>query len=441
MKQVRRENPFCPAPGARRSGAVLVMIVLVLIALVALGVSSIVTTTGAMRSRIIVGDAMRAYYLAEAGVEYVKSVRRVDPEFMPAATLTLSGGDQVEVDTVAMSNGIFLVSTGVVNPGGGLETRRRITFLLFDNPATEWLPLSFDFDDDGEFDEDVWNLVGLKKADIVSTGPSGGESALDLMGEEGTIELNWQDKPELDLASAWDSNGNLLCYEIQMKISPFDTGNEQAYSHHFMLGLSFRLYPDVTHSYGLSFFRSRTLTAKGKTVDAPDWMPPELEALRGSNLYLLLWYRDGDDFELLNHRILDESSGIAQESDGVYELLDYSTMLVKLDEDFGDGGARENHISAYIQNASVYPNWEGPEDARWSTDVDTFPGPVQWQDPSTSTVIDDRLTSETFATDRPAEVAVHVYYDLAGANKKFFDDFAMNVEGYAPPTGGEQIQY
>ena len=440
MKPDRDKRRLTHARDKGRSGAALIIIVLILISLVALGVSSIITTAGAMHSRIIVGDAMRAYYLAEAGVEYVKSLRRHDHDVMPSGTLTLSNGDQFEVSTVTMSNGVFLVSTGVVNPGALLETRRRITFLLYDGPEGDSLPLSFDFDDDGEFDEDMWDLIGLKKADIVNTGPSGGESALDLMGEEGTIELNWQDKPELDLSSAWANNDSLLSYEIQMKVSPFETGNEQAYSHHFMLGLSFRLYPDVTTSYGLSFFRSRTFTDKGKAVSAPDWMPSKLEELRGSNLYLIVWYRNDDVFELLNHRVLDGSNGIAEMRDGVAELKDYSTMLVKLDEQYIALGGRENHISAFVQNADIYPNWDGVEDIRWSTDTDTFPGPVQWVDPIETIVIDNRLTSENFDTIRPSEVAVHVYYDLAGANKKFFDDFAMTVEGY-PSGGGEQVQY
>ncbi len=429
-----------------KSGAVLIIIVLVVIALVSLGVTSITTTTGAMHSRIIVGDAMRAYYLAESGVEYAKSLRRLNPDLLPNGTLTVGNGDQFEVSTVVISNGIQLVSVGVVNPGALLETRRKITFLLFDNPVTGWLPLSFDFDDDGDFDDDVWNLNGLKKADIVDTGPSGGESALDLMGKVGTIELNWQDKPELNLVSAWAGNDDLLSYEIQMKVSPFETGNEQAYSHHFMLGLSFRLYPDVPKSYGMSFFRSRTNTPNGKVEEPPDWMEEDLLPLRGSNLYLIVWYRNDDElveedrFQLLNYRMLDEDSGITEMRDGVYELLDYSTMLVKLDEQFGEGGTNENHISGFIQNVSVYPNWEGPEDIRWSMHTNTFYEPVEWQD-TTTNIIDTRLTSEGFATNQPAEVGVHVYYDLAGANKKFFDDFAMNIEGGAPSEGGDQIQY
>ncbi len=382
MSTQKQEAPTAFESTSSKSGAVLVLLVLVLIALVSLGVASITTTAGAMRSRIIVGDAMRAYYLAESGVEYAKSMRRHDPDLLPNGTMTVGNGDQFEVTTVAMSNGVHLVSVGVVNPGALLETRRRITFLLFEQNGNESLPLSFDFDEDGEFDEDVWDLVGLTKADIVETGPSGGESALDLKGTEGSIELNWQDTPELDLGASWLNNDSQLDYEIQMKISPFDTGNEQAFSHHYMLGLSFRLDPEEGTSYGVSVFHSRTHTANGREDDPPDWMHGVFDPLRGTNLYLVIWYRNGEEFTLLNSHLLDESSGVATNIGGTYMLRDYSTILVGIDEQVDpESGERENHIAAYIQNTDVYPNWDSAADIRWSTDRDIFPGPVLWDGP------------------------------------------------------------
>jgi len=426
----------------KRSGAVLIMLVLILVSILALGVSSITVSVGATMSRITVSYANRAYYLAESGVEYAKAARLVASSALPAGVYTVDGGDQIELTTVVVSNGVRVVSIGVVNPGARMEMRRKITFIVYNPGENEVVPVGFDFDNDGEFDDDTWNLDGLKKADIVETGPSGGEPALDLMGTVGSIQLNWQNKPELDLANAWNSNGQLLGYEVQMKVSPFDTGNEQAFSHHYMLGISFRLYPDISRSYGISFFRSRLLTANGKPESSPDWLPAELEPLRGTNVYLVLWYINDSQFDLINYTALDSSSGMVWINEGVSELKDYSTMLLKLDEKFAANGDRENHISAFLQNTAVYPNWDSADDIRWSGDAAVFPAAVQWDYPVTQNNIDSRLTSINFAIDRPSEIAVHVYYDLSGANKKFFDDFAMKVDGFETPTGdGDQIQY
>ena len=424
-----------------KSGVVLIVLVLVIVSIVGLGMISIRVSSGAMQSRITVGYAARAYYLAESGVEYVKGVRRNDTTLLPSGTYTLAGGDQIQLRTIPTANGVRVVSIGVANPGSGFETRRRITFILYDLGGGDTVvPIGFDIDNDGEFDDGNWNLVGLKKADIVDTGPSGGEAALDLMGTEGSIELNWQDNEELDLSSAWANNGNLLCYELQMKISPFETGNEQAFSHHYMLGFSFRLHPDTNTSYGVSFFRSRLFTAQGKVSTPPDWFPSEFSSLRGTNVYLILWHRIANQFDLINYRALDLSSGVVELVDGRPEIQEYSTLLLKLDEQFsGSSGGRENHISAYLQNVSVYPNWNSLADQRWPDDTATFPGPVVWQAPVTTTNVDSRLTSDGFDVIRPAEIAIHVFYDNAGANKKFFDDFGMKMDGFE--TGVDQIQY
>ena len=41
----------------------------------------------------------------------------------------------------------------------------------------------------------------------------------------------------------------------------------------------------------------------------------------------------------------------------------------------------------------------------------------------------------------PPEIGIHMYYDQSGANKKFFDDLAINIQGSGTPYGGAQIQY
>jgi hypothetical protein len=145
---------------------------------------------------------------------------------------------------------------------------------------------------------------------------------------------------------------------------------------------------------------------------------------------------------VMNYLLLDESSGMVTNTGDGNQLLDYTTLLLKLDEQFGGANGRENHIQAFLQNPSVYPNWNSPDDQRWTDDTAVFPTPVQWQAPVTTDNVDDRLTSANFDVDRPSEIAIHVFYDQAGANKKFFDDFGFKLDGFqGPGSDVDQIQY
>jgi hypothetical protein len=333
-----------------------------------------------------------------------------------------------------------------VNPGALLETRRSITFILYNVGEDTLVPVGFDFDNDGVFDYPTWNLAGgLTKSDIVDTGPSGHEAALNLKGKVGSIQLNWQDDENLDLGRAWSNNGGLLNYEVQMKVSPFVTGS--GFSQHYMLGLSFRhrqklIDPTITTSYGISFFRSDPDDKK-----PPDWvetLPSTFQDLRDSNVYLVLWHVDDGNFDRINYKTL--ASPMVTNNEGVSDLSDYSTMLLKLDEQV-NGGIRENHISVFLQNTHIYPNWDSLDDIRWSDDEATFLDPVNPVNPviwhnGTQDNVDSRLTSLSFGDDRPSEIAVHVYYDQSGNNKKFFDDFGMKMDGFrSSGSGVDQIQY
>jgi hypothetical protein len=226
-----------------------------------------------------------------------------------------------------------------------------------------------------------------------------------------------------------------------MKISPFVTGG-MAFSHHYMMGLSFRLYPDTNTSYGISFFRS---DPAANNPSPPNWvgnLPESFESLRNTNVYLVLWYLDDGDMELINYKTLAPPMVTYNDKHGVNDLSNYSTMLLKLDEQVAANGDRENHISAFLQNTNIYANWDSRDDIRWSDDTATFSNPVQWEHPVTEDNVDTNLTSEGFYLDRPSEIGVHVYYDQLGDNKQFFDDFAMKMDGFqSAGPGVDQIQY
>lgn len=426
-------------PSASRAGALLVVTVIVLLAIGAVGVGLLSMATSARYQRVVVGYADRAYYLAESGASYVKAVRLLDAAALPVGTFTMANGDQFHVITASNNNHIVVVSTGIVNPGTRMEMRRRIVVDILEKITGDLVPVGFDLNNDGKFDDEVWDTMGVDPS-IKKTGPSGGQPALDLKGEEGQIYLAWQDNPELDLVSVWALNGGLLGYDVQMKIKAFDTGSQAAYSKHYMLGFSFRLHPTTQHCYGLSFFRSLTGKDGGKP---PDWvtaLPKPFQDLRGTNVYLVLWYRNGAQFELLNQRKLTLADGVIEMRDGRPELRDYNTLLLELKEVFTLDGARENHISAYLQNTDVYPLWTSNTNVVWQSNTNVFPQAVVWEN-GVVTNVDARLTTSNFLQDKPAEVGIHVFYDLIGADKKFFDDFALRMEGYSQSRQGVEIQY
>ncbi len=428
-----------------RDGALLIAVVIGLTAAMFLGMAVLSMATSARFQRIHYGTSSRAYYLAESGGSYARAIRNIIQQTGETIAYdglyTLSNGDQFLVETLSEGPPVVVRSTGIANPGSHIEARRRLIIEITDTKTDDTLPVGFDFDGDGAFDEDYWTAYNLDPK-IRDTGPSGGQPALDLKGEEGQLALNWQPHEDLNLTRVWGYNGGLLSYDVQVKIKPFDTGQQAAYSKHYMLGISFRLHPDINHCYGLSYFRSLAGTVPGHT---PSWvrgMPQAFQDLRGTNIYLVLWYRDGEigTMDLINYRLLTPADPVVEVRNNDPELKDYSTMLLQLKEQYGSGGVRENHVTAYLQGTSSYPLWTSRTNMVWQEDTSVFPAPVTWQDGAV-TNLDSRLTSENFDSIQPAEIGIHVFYDLAGANHKFFDDFAIRMEGYASVYGGTQIQY
>ena len=122
------------------------------------------------------------------------------------------------------------------------------------------------------------------------------------------------------------------------------------------------------------------------------------------------------------------------------------------------GSNLQNRITAYVQSPVAYPPWpnNNSTNAIWPTNV-PFHSPLVWDNGATS-VVDTAVlsaanyctfTSITNATNGvvsevyagPPEIGIHVFYDSGGANKKFFDDFAVHISGSGTPYGGSQIQY
>lgn len=420
----------------RQRGALLVIVIIGLLASSVLGTALLAVATSGRYQRLNVTSAVRAYYLAECGAAYVKAQRDLDPTALPVGTFTLLNGDRFEVETTMMGEAVFVESLGVAYPNTALEARRQL-HVVIDEPVDEdTLSVGFDMDNDGDFDAEYWQVVDVAPS-IKDTGPSGGQPALDLKGQTGQIQLNWTAFPELNLQRVWGYNGGLLSYDVQLKIKPFDTGSQAAYSKHYMLGITFRLRDDDNEAYGLSYFRSLA-----DTHPTPDWvtdLPAEFQALRGTNIYVVLWH-GFDPMTLVALRTLTPADPVIELRDGEPELRDYSTLLLELKETYTTAGERENAIAAYVQAADVYPLWSDVSEQEWQEETTVFPAPLVW-DSGEAAVVDSAITSANFDSIAPAEIGVHVFYDRTGANLKFFDDFAIRMEGYADAIGGHEIQY
>lgn len=449
---------------SRNGGSILIVVIFSIMAAALIGVAAMRVSTSTRYERVGFGIANRAHYLAESGAAYVRSRRQLDKTFLPTTpiTLTLDNQDQfivvasltnrIDDATTNLHQHVLLNSTGVANPGSKLEAREQLHFDISERGLdTNSLPITF-IDEDGKFNEELWSLDGVV-ARIMSTGPSGDDPALQLQGEEGQMNLAWQGKPGIDLVQVWAYYYGLLSYDMQAKTQPFDTGDQSAYSEHYMLGLSFRVNTNSGACYGLSFFRSLA-KRPSPGIKWPTELPPAFQALRGTNIHVVLWYRPSDigsasNMVLLKSRRLVPSDGVLvwrqlnPVQPGSWELRDYSTLLLELKEQYISGSTnRENHISAYIQQTAVYPRWPDgdPVHVQWQENTNTFPHRLTW-DTGESEVVDTRLTSAGFGTNRPNEVAIHVFYDMQGASKQFFDDFALRVPFTGNPYGGTQIQY
>ena len=125
-----------------------------------------------------------------------------------------------------------------------------------------------------------------------------------------------------------------------------------------------------------------------------------------------------------------------QESLGEIKIFSQPNFVIIFTD---DQGSRGNQIQVYLQNDAVYPR-NNP--FRWYEDTSIFPGPGVWNNPAVVMNSDDSLTSEGFFEEKPAEVAVHAFYDSPAQNEQFFDNFSMRVAGYVGEgSGGDQQQY
>lgn len=434
------------APFFNQNGALLIGLIMTLVIISTLSGALVYLTTGSTYEEVLANLHSRVYYVAEAGGRYASYLIQNDPdkynvETFPSETIgpfAFSNDDffTLEIDNMDAEN-LKVQSTGTINSGTWSETNRLITFKIRkrnplsggDDGATN---VSFDGDDDMALDE-TWNISSGTDADMVSSGPSGGESALQFKGDTGFISLRWQDNDDVDLSDARSSSDELLSYEIQVKVHVEHEGEK---GDHYMFGLSFRVDTDNDRCYGISFFRSYP----GDDNQTPDWIKssttpfntdaPDIQGIRDGDVYAVFWLKENGSYTLKDYKKLTSSEGVI---DGDGELKAWSTLLVKVEET-KEEGSRTNHITAYVQEDDDYPRDDDP--LQWS-DSGTF-NPIDWQNDDEGYLDDSTLTTENFDSVTPDEIGVHAFYDSNAANDQLFDDFGLQVDGLGGADGMTQ---
>ena len=130
-----------------RKGGTLISLIAVMLILGVLGVSVITFTHTSEHSYLSANAGSRAYYLAESGLRYAQQLYCSEPDedlrwlHGRQRTLTLSGGEQVDIIRIAGS----FWATAVVDAGTAQEARARVpmplSLCVFDpenNPADEF---------------------------------------------------------------------------------------------------------------------------------------------------------------------------------------------------------------------------------------------------------------------------------------------------------------
>lgn len=410
----------------RDAGATLVTIVVALTMFAAIGSAILKMVVSASSARLLANNALRAFYLAESGGSYALSEYSRDGTIISGTFQLADDVGSFLITATTNANGVSFTSTGVFGSGTGVETRRQIRYdIVVNPPGSDELDIGFDEDGDMSLD-DTWN-VDAGSAKMVSTGPSGGEPALLMKGTDVEISMDWQGNPDLDLVSAWQNEGELLSYEVQVKIKPRSPGSVQG--NHYMFGLSFRLDVAAQDSYGISFFRS---VAGNKKL--PSWLTAlnGFSGIRNGSPHLVLWERQAGVITLMNHYQLTQADGVLawDSKEGAWLLDPWSAIYLQVDEDFsGGGGSRVNHISAFVEGPTVYPRG-----GTISWDTGDFNAP-SWN-AATQPISDGTFTSANFDTRLPAEIGIHAFYDANASQQQFFDDFKMKVEGFGGSSSG-----
>jgi hypothetical protein len=434
-------NPKVIRMGGNNRGSALIGVVIAMVIVGAMG--GIMVTMNATSSVNQFGsmDGFRAFYLAESGGRYAIPVinKNIDaPDtlipLLDGHTFSFSNGDSFQLSLSYAEPVYTLVSTGILNQGPReLHATREITYRITKLGVTIDMPFDDDKDGKKEFKENFEfdgkkGKIKDKKKELDGTG------AVELKGDDTYMRLNWtnNDATLPNLAAHWLKNGELLSYDVQVKIKIMEDlkkKKKKDESPEFLVGLSFRdtgveAFKDAgSDMYGLSFLKLDDCSDKDSLpADFCSW------GLSSETLYVVLWKNTGGTYSLIDsHEITDGNL-----LDG--ELLtDWASLVVRVEEEYvldvngnrqdldGDGhDDRRNLISGYMQGADAYP--------RDTIDWDfTLYQDIPWDSGTANPLIDSSLTTETFGDDRPPEIGVHTFVNKDYVDKVYVDDLSIQL--------------
>lgn len=352
-------------------------------------------------------DATRAYLLAESGGQYgIKRIVETDSSEaaaradliteLSASPYTLTDSGQFSLSASYVSSPAFhnytLTSIGAPNA----LTSQTITYSVkLPDEAGYQVPFEAAPGSHDDLNPDSWNAVGDVELDT-------GDQELELNdGHADTqVSLNWTDPDTTmpDLAEIWASYGNLLTYEVQLKVRLSNDDD-------VMAGISFRLDTggDSVISndafYGLSYLWCKD------GHDLPGFCGSD-----NDRTFVVLWKQATDGTQTVISRKM-ASSIDTDLVDGDGELERWSTLIVRVQEQKNpDTDVRENLIYSYVANPSIYPQGT----MHW--DYTAFTA-VSWSSCATdcssgsdcSCVADTTYTTENFGTFTPDEIGIHTF--------------------------------
>ncbi len=437
---------------SQRGAALITLIVSLVIMALAVGWMLSFSTTSSY-GELLANRQLQAYYIAETGVNYARAKFSSNPIYYTGGPFNTPTGT-----TFTLSNGQFTVrtydkpsdptkrliieSTGVVQ--SGWLTARQLVIRDIAKAAVSGStmigedPIAFNaVDPAAEALDPVWTPV-TETVTVSDTGE------LEFQGNESAIVLN---PAAIDLSTAWETNGGLLSYFLQVKIDI----TKLAPGKYYMMGLSFRIHPHVPgsqtmDSYGLSFYRF-----KGEACNF-DWCTSAgfTAGIRNDTghlphngtIFAVLWKKDNGVYTLLaSAPVIDASYGIASYITNDWVLTQWASLFVRVNEKFdaGTSGPTHNYITAYVQSPSLYPdgtinwNFNNLKKITWA-----YINPVAAG--STSTEIKDNAFPSSgypcIDSACPPEFGVHGFYDSTGSGTQLFDDFGTIIQG----IGGGGVQ-
>ncbi len=432
-------------------GAILITLIAALVIMAVAGGWMLGISTTSAYGELLANRQQRAYYIAETGVNYARSLFDANPSspgytngpFPVETVFTLSNGQfRVKTrDNPSDPTRLIIESTG--STGSGWLTTRQLVIkdiskqgvsgsTMIEDPASgNLIPIAFNaVDPAAEQLDPTWTPVP-SAVDTIEVAPDG---TMQFKGNQGAINLN---PTVVDIATATENSGDRLGYFLQVKIdlSKMSPGD------YYMVGLSFRVQDAAAqNSYGLSYYRSngshgpKTWWETAAFADLRNTLP----TLKDDKTYAVLWKRVAGNFQVLAYAEMNSTYGVLDPVSNKWVLAPWATLALRVNEKFvsGTSGPSRNHITAYVQHPSKYPNgtinWNF---ANFKQVVWTVVPSGTGATVENGVLIDSTFTSSHSAAGRP-EIGVHAFYDSFSEGSQLFDDFSTIIQG----LGGGGVQ-